>query len=310
MTAAIIKTKAEQALAADFAARGKDLPGTGAIAKSRGDAMAAFERRGLPHRRVEEWKYTDLRAALKDFAPIATHDDAAVSIAEITAALGPLGALDADRIVFVNGSHRPELSTAKPQTTVQTLAAALRAGRPPAQAKLPADEAVVALNAALVTDGALIEIKDGATLSKPLLIVSVAAGPKAKLVSLRHVMKAGRGSKATIIDAHIALGGAVASQSNAVVEIAAGDGAAVTHVLVSLEGGAATHVETIAATLGAAVTFKLFQLNAGIGLARNQTFATFAGEDSKLDISGLMLGRARQHCDTTLVIDHAVPGCE
>jgi Fe-S cluster assembly protein SufD len=36
----------------------------------------------------------------------------------------------------------------------------------------------------------------------------------------------------------------------------------------------------------------------------------FGGGGGKLDISGLMLGRARQHIDTTLVIDHAVPGCE
>ena len=43
---------------------------------------------------------------------------------------------------------------------------------------------------------------------------------------------------------------------------------------------------------------------------RNQVFPLFAGEGAKLDISGVMLGRGREHCDTTLVIDHAVPACE
>ena len=39
-------------------------------------------------------------------------------------------------------------------------------------------------------------------------------------------------------------------------------------------------------------------------------FATFKGEGAKLDISGLFLGRGTEHIDTTLVVDHAVPGCE
>ena len=87
MTVAIIKTKAEQGIAADFAARAKQLPGTALTTKARAEAMAAFERIGLPHRRVEAWKYTDLRATLKEFAPIATNDDAAVTAEELGGAL-------------------------------------------------------------------------------------------------------------------------------------------------------------------------------------------------------------------------------
>ena len=76
MTVVLTKTKAEQALQADFAARGGELPGTPAVSQARATAMAAFERQGLPHRRVEAWKYTDLRATLKELPPIATRDDA------------------------------------------------------------------------------------------------------------------------------------------------------------------------------------------------------------------------------------------
>ena len=43
---------------------------------------------------------------------------------------------------------------------------------------------------------------------------------------------------------------------------------------------------------------------------RNQIFATFKGEGAKLDISGASSAAAREHIDTTLVVDHAVPGCE
>ena len=308
MTVAMIKTKAEQGLASDFAERAKDLPGTATTIKSRADAMAAFARAGLPHRRVEAWKYTDLRAVLKEFAPIAASAEVAVTAAELDVALGAFALLDAERMVFVNGRHRAELSTAKPQVNLFTLGEVLKSGG--SLAVLSTDEAMVALNGALATDGAVIDITDATKLAKPILIVAVAAGPSAQLTGLRHAVKLGVGAAATVIEVHVSLPGAEASQSNSVLEIATGDGAALTHMLVGLEGVSATHIETIVATLGARATLKSFQLTASTGLARNQMFTRFAGEGATLDISGLMLARGREHIDTTLVIDHAVPNCE
>ena len=307
MAQVVAKTKAEDALLAQFKRDVNMLPVDQRVAASREKAMALFAQQGLPHRRVEAWKYTDLRAALKEFAPLAVNDDAAVTAAEIDGALGALATVAADRMVFVNGGYRAALSTAKPQINLFTLGEVLRTGG--ALAEISTEEAVVALNGALVTDGAVIDVADGVTLDKPILIVVVAAGASSKLTALRHAVKLGRGAKATVIEAHVTLD-AVASQSNSVLEISTASEAELTHFLLGLEGPAATHIETIAATLGAGSVFKSFQLTASTGLARNQSFVRFAGEGTKLDISGLMLGRGREHIDTTMVIDHAVPNCE
>ena len=72
-----IKTAAEQGLAEAFAAREGKLPGDGAVAALREAAFRSFEAHGLPHRRVEEWKYTDLRALMRDAKPLAAPPDAA-----------------------------------------------------------------------------------------------------------------------------------------------------------------------------------------------------------------------------------------
>ncbi|HJX20376.1 MAG TPA: hypothetical protein VJ454_05250, partial [Steroidobacteraceae bacterium] len=69
--AGTIKTRAETALAANFAAVRRALPGAGAVAALREVAFKRFENEGLPHRRVEEWKYTDLRALMRDAKPLA-----------------------------------------------------------------------------------------------------------------------------------------------------------------------------------------------------------------------------------------------
>ena len=65
-----MKTPAEQALSAAYQAARGNLPGMGAVAALRADAFKQFERVGLPHRRVEEWKYTDLRALMREAYPL------------------------------------------------------------------------------------------------------------------------------------------------------------------------------------------------------------------------------------------------
>jgi Fe-S cluster assembly protein SufD len=67
----IIRTPAEQALIERFPAVKASLPGRGEIVRLRDAAFDLLAKRGLPHRRVEEWKYTDLRALMREAAPLA-----------------------------------------------------------------------------------------------------------------------------------------------------------------------------------------------------------------------------------------------
>src|SRR5215467_10532589 len=104
-----IKTAAETALAQSFAAVKRALPGAGAIGALREDAFRRFETEGLPHRRVEEWKYTDLRVLMREAKPLAGVPDAAAK-ARAREALATLVDVEARRIVFVDGAFVPELS--------------------------------------------------------------------------------------------------------------------------------------------------------------------------------------------------------
>src|SRR5574341_1201163 len=56
------RTKAEQAYLDMFVAAEKALPGAGNkwVSDLRTKAIEAYGRLGLPHRRIEAWKYTDL----------------------------------------------------------------------------------------------------------------------------------------------------------------------------------------------------------------------------------------------------------
>ena len=125
-----MKTAAEQALADAFAAAKAKLPGDRKVAALREAAFGRFDALGLPHRRVEEWKYTDLRALMRDAKPLAGPPDAAAK-ARAKDAGALIGDIDARRIVFVDGAFVPELSDLAdlaPGLTIRSMAQALAAG--------------------------------------------------------------------------------------------------------------------------------------------------------------------------------------
>jgi Fe-S cluster assembly protein SufD len=296
-----------------FEAVAERLPGSAAVADARKAAIGAFVGRGLPHRRLEEWKYTDLRSVLKEALPPAIGDAPGVTREQIDAALDRLAALEAERLVFVNGTYRPELSAvASEGLEVSALAATLAAPGGSVgdeHASPPGQDAVVALNSAFVTDGAVVRVTGGAKLAKPLLLVFVRAGGDPRLITVRNRLDIGAGAQATLIEAHIALPGAAPGQANALSEVAVGDAATLLHAKCTLEGAGTTHLASWQVTLGAGASYRPFYLTAATGLVRNHLAATFAGEGGKLDLAACFLGREAEHIDTTLVIDHAVPGC-
>src|SRR5437016_13915680 len=104
-----IKTAAESALAASFALARRALPGAPAVAALRADAFRRFESDGLPHRRIEDWKYTDLRALMREAKPLAGAPDAAAKARGARAAAA-LAWIEARRLLFVDGAFVPELS--------------------------------------------------------------------------------------------------------------------------------------------------------------------------------------------------------
>ena len=155
-----------------------------AVAARREAAFRRFEAVGLPHRRVEDWKYTDLRALMRDAKPLAAPPDAAAK-ARSGAAGGVLAGLDVRRIVFVDGMLVPEFSDLAPEPglRISSLAAALGRGDAALIARLgvgPAEgDVAYALNTAFMGDGAVIEVAPAAHPARPLhLVFAYGVGPR------------------------------------------------------------------------------------------------------------------------------------
>ena len=79
------------------------------VAEKRRQAFDAYERTGLPHRRIEDWKYTDLRVLMREVLPLAPRRmPRRVKNAE--AALKRHKVRGTRRLVLVDGTFAPELS--------------------------------------------------------------------------------------------------------------------------------------------------------------------------------------------------------
>jgi Fe-S cluster assembly protein SufD len=304
-----MKTPAEQALSAAYAAARGTLPGKGAVATLRADAFKRFEARGLPHRRVEEWKYTDLRALMREAYPLAPVPDAAAK-ARAKDAGKILQGVDCRRLVFVDGSFAPELSDLKPEAglTIGSLADALAKGDALVGAHVgkvfATDDVAVALNTALMGDGAVIRIAEGAALQRPIHLVFASGSDTPSAAFVRSLVVVGKGAQASLIEDH----DSGEAQVNSALELVVGDEAKVDYFKITR--AKALHVASLLASIGARATFNTFAFTVDSTVVRNQNFIRFAGENTRAGIRGVSLLRGKEHVDTTLLIDHAAGHCE
>jgi Fe-S cluster assembly protein SufD len=305
-----IRTAAETALAANFAAAKASLPGADGVAALREEAFRRFEAGGLPSRRIEEWKYTDLRALMREAKPLAPLPDAAARRwAAESAAL--LASIDARRIVFVDGSFVPELSDLsdlEPGLSIRSMASALEAGDTRVLTRIgpisPTADTAMALNTAFMRDGAVIDVAAGVALARPIHLVFVAARKEASAVFTRSLAMIGKGARAMLVESHE---GSSEQQVNTAMELDVADEAHVDHVKITAAG--ALHVSTMMAAVGAHSRFNEFLFTAGAAVVRNQIVVRFAGTGTIAGIRGASLLKLNQHADTTLLVDHVAEGC-
>jgi len=280
---------------------------------AREEAFKFFEATGLPSRRVEAFKYTDLRAAITDAAPPAETPSAEIARSASGAAKGFSG-IEAVRLTFVNGhliEALSDLARVPAGVSVRTLSAALSAGDPLLKSLAPVAQArenpVYQLNAAFMADGALISVEAGAKVETPLHLRFVGTGGNAFSTATRVLVALAEGAELTVLESHEGPDG-VAYQPNDALDVTIADGAAFRHTRLNAEGDAAIALSTLSARLGAASHIETVNLVTGAVLSRHQLYLHFAGEEATAVVNGAaMLGHGRL-ADSTLLADHAAVG--
>ena len=312
MSATVDQTDAYRASFEPFAAAAAatDPPWLRALRTS---AMARFAEQGFPTTRNEAWKYTSVapiaRTAFRRPEGVALATEATGALEELRSY--GLGGLE---VVFVNGRHAPELSSARAHPGVELLSLREALARSPQRvephlARLARDVNVFAdLNTAFIEDGAFVALAPGQVVAEPIHLVYLSTNPApgASLSHPRSLIVASPGSQARIVESY---GGAdgEAYFTNAVSEAVIEDGAGLDHYKLQREGDAGFHVATLGVSVGRDGRFASHSISLGGSLVRNDVGVVLDGEGAECALLGLFMAGGTQHMDSHTVIDHARP---
>ncbi|HKW10564.1 MAG TPA: Fe-S cluster assembly protein SufD [Gemmatimonadaceae bacterium] len=305
-------TPFEDAFRAFDASDGASAPSS--VQSMREAAFDTFRRLGFPTTKNEDWHYTSV-------APIVEHDFLHITTpsGDVQArALAPFtfGQDDWHTLVFVNGRHAPELSRTNALPRGVRVLDLQRAWRDaPELADQIAhitsydDRAFTALNTAFMHDGAVVRIERDVEVDRPIHLLFVTDAVAAKsMMHPRNLIVVGRHAKATVIESYVSLSDAVYF-TNAVTEVAIGEGATLHHYKMQREGMRAFHIGTIDAHQARDSHYQSFSLAIGGSLTRTNVYTTLDGEGCGSTLNGLYMLDGEQHCDHQTMIVHAQPNC-
>jgi Fe-S cluster assembly protein SufD len=243
----------------------------------------------LPHRKMEDWRWTDLRQIIdKPYPPRQTVKAAEQDVERLIKS-SPFVKIAGARMVFVNG----QLSSKHSQPNRENV-----------ETRISMDEPVVQMNQAFVTDGAHLRISGNT--DTPIELLFIATDAAQRTIVTRNVVEVEEGASATIIETHVGEGAYLA---NSVTEIRLAAGARLDRIKVELESEAALHLAHAHVTLASKSVLNDFTLTSGARVNRQNGTIEFHGQHIDAKVSGAFMLGGKQHADTRLVIDHQQPNC-
>jgi Fe-S cluster assembly protein SufD len=258
------------------------------LAARRARAGEAFRRAGLPHRRVEEWKYTDLRNAIDADHAAAQTDPAApepfAAIAMPTIVLRD-GSFDASQTSRGDGFEIRDLAKLEddaPDWIQHALGQVLESGL--GEASL-----------AYMRGGVAVRVPRGSHAQIRLQFLQ-----EIGTVHSRILVEVGEGASLLLAETH----GARRGVTNVGMEIVLQPDAQLTHLRVSSSAPDAIQVEEIAIRVARNARYTANFVPGGARLSRLELAIALHGEGAEATLSGAGVLSRSLHADITTKIDH------
>ncbi len=289
------------------------------LAPARRAALDRFRALGFPTTHNEDWHFTSVAPiAEANFPPLEgpVGDVHAGDLEPFT-----FGQADWTQLVFVDGCYSEALSSRAglpAGVCVTTLRAALTDDASPARAiaerylttvATRSDDAFLALNTAYFADGALVYLPADADVTRPIHLLFVTDAEAARgAMYPRSLIVLERFARATVVESYVSVSDATYF-TNAVTEIALGDGAQLSHYRVQRESVRGYHVGTAETLQARDSRYTSFSFVAGAALSRQNIYTSLAGPGGEATLNGLYMVNGTQHVDHQTRIVHAAPNC-
>ena len=268
---------------------------------SRTKAFEKFIKSGIPNRKWENWRHTDLSIILKEKFRVPEKIDAPNN--EID--LKDFKIEGAHTFVIYNG-HYQESSEPLPEglkvlTNLEYLERNNWGNN--SIEKSPFD----LLNTSLCDSGISLVIDDNIELHDPIQIVFFCSSNDQLMVCPRINVDINKSSSATIIEHYIDQSELFFQNTSMVISLK--DNASLNHVCIQSNTDSAVNVSNLHVSQMKDSRYNFFQFIDGGGLSRSNIYTYLENENAECFLSGITLSNKKQHFDTNIITDHISPNC-
>jgi len=276
-------------------------------------AAGQLHEHGLPHRKVEAWKYTPLRA-LETLNPVIHGFDDTVTEADATARPSDL-LENPDYIIDVcAGKLAGRHGNGRPGVTIFPLAQGLEAFEPRLRKAVEAvdisgsSRAFAALNTAFLDHGVVIHIDRQADAATILLRWTFLGEIEASMHNFRVFLLLEPGARLQFTE-QFEGGSASGHALNVVCHAELGKDAVLDHVRVQKEPENTVLISSTRVTLADDSRYSYAGFDLGGGLVRHELQAELAGSGAHANFIGAFVLDNQRHVDNHISVDHAAPDC-
>ena len=267
----------------------------------------------FPTKKLEDWKYTNLREVPKtEFRP-----QTAVNIIEEKIKAHKIPNLDAYVLVFVNGFFAPKFSNTVEEKDGDFIVTNLNKAKKDfiklvephlgfqTRAK---DQFFVNLNSAFSQDGGFVYVKPKAVLDKPVHIINLVDGDLVASYP-RNLIVAEKLAQAKVVVSYETID-SNSALSNVINEVVVAEGAHVIMDKIQNENSNTVHIGADFAIQQKDSVFTINTIPANAKLIRNNLNIIIDGTNSVANLFGAICLNGNIHVDNQTYVDHAKPNCE
>ena len=280
----------------------------------RKDALARFNKEGLPGPKVEEWRYTNLnilRSGVFGAIPVKSTEESGLSEL-IEKAL--LEGINGSVIVFHDGYYSDTLSKIIVEDNINLSDINSYLAKSPEKAKTLFADAIQenglkSLNTAFMTGGVVISIDHDSKVSQPIQIIYLTTSAShEKATRYRNFIDMEKNSKAIIIETYIGAND-VACLNHILTDIHINEGSQLEMYQFQTEGNETIHMSECSVQVSKGAIFKHYSLLTGGRLSSSEIKLTFTGSHADVRLCGAFLGRNGNSHDVFTHMKHMVPEC-
>jgi Fe-S cluster assembly protein SufD len=296
----------------------KETSSLSAIAALNKSGKESFLQQEIPTRKTEAWKFTSLFAFTSNeegYGRLAASYDAAG-----LDALTTIPALDAQRLVFVNGQFSADLSSQE-LSSKESVANVVRFSEAnEAQQAIIADNLgtaieqekhiFAALNNATTTEGVLVHVGKNENLKTNIQITHITtAQANPFTVQARILIVLETGAEATVVEHFASNSDEQNCFVNAITEAKIGPNARLNHYRLQLMQEGSIQIGGVHVDLGRDANYDSFQLGLGAKIVRNDINVNHNVGGSHCELVGVYLPQNKQLIDFHSNIEHKVANC-